>query len=558
MAPAPPGGRDASVPAQDAGLVLLLAFLSLSAFAWARDLWDADEGRYAAVALDMLRAGDWVTPREAGMRFMDKPPLLYWMEMVAFSVLGATPFAARLPCLLGGAVLATATFLFAAAWTRDRRTSWFCAGAAATSAGVVGLSRVAPQTDMLLAAATTVAILGAHRALSSDAARHRVVLGAGIGLALLSKGALGVLVPFLVAVAWIAVGAGMRRVARVAFSPLAWVVALAVAAPWYALVEARNPGYLAHFFVYEHVGRYTRPGHRNFAPLWLYLPVLIAMLLPWTPFLLRARLPAPVDVGGSRPLPAERLAWAWAAVLLLFFSLGRNKLHTYVFPATPPLLVLAGAGIAAVVSGRRPGRAAACAFGAGALVAFAGAAIATGWAGDRGLVAPGMRPVGLPMALASVPMLLVPLAFRATASVARRGAALFLAASLAWWGLDLAAARADPLHSARALAETLAREARPGDAIVSYDRYPQGVRFYADVDVRIAGNQREIVPPWSDRDGRGRLLTKDELKGLWHGPSRVLLVAREVDARAEFPTARFVAGPLAGAQRHDLWVVSNR
>src|SRR5262245_45478897 len=105
MPPAPPVGRDASCPTRDAALVLLLAFVSLSAFAWVRDLWDADEGRYGAVALDMLRAGDWVTPREAGMRFMDKPALLYWMEMAAFSVLGATPFAARLPCLLGGAVL---------------------------------------------------------------------------------------------------------------------------------------------------------------------------------------------------------------------------------------------------------------------------------------------------------------------------------------------------------------------------------------------------------------------------------------------------------------------
>ena len=48
-----------------------------------------------------------------------------------------------------------------------------------------------------------------------------------------------------------------RRVAGVALSPLSIGIALLVAAPWYALSERANPGYLRHFLVYEHFGRFT-------------------------------------------------------------------------------------------------------------------------------------------------------------------------------------------------------------------------------------------------------------------------------------------------------------
>src|SRR5688572_15862213 len=63
------------------------ALIVFVALAWVRDLWDADEGRYAAVALDMRRSGDFVTPRENGMRFVDKPPLVYWAANVAYATI---------------------------------------------------------------------------------------------------------------------------------------------------------------------------------------------------------------------------------------------------------------------------------------------------------------------------------------------------------------------------------------------------------------------------------------------------------------------------------------
>jgi 4-amino-4-deoxy-L-arabinose transferase-like glycosyltransferase len=55
----------------------LLAFAM--AFQGSRAIWNPDEGRYTHVALQMLRSGDWLTPRlhPEGAHF-SKPPLTYW------------------------------------------------------------------------------------------------------------------------------------------------------------------------------------------------------------------------------------------------------------------------------------------------------------------------------------------------------------------------------------------------------------------------------------------------------------------------------------------------
>src|SRR5262245_13051130 len=108
----------------DVARVFLAAFAILAMLAWPRDLFDADEGRYAAVALDMLRSGDFITPREDGMRFLDKPPLVYWAAAASMEAFGPTPFSARIPCLAAGAALAAVVFLFGAAWTGSRRAGW--------------------------------------------------------------------------------------------------------------------------------------------------------------------------------------------------------------------------------------------------------------------------------------------------------------------------------------------------------------------------------------------------------------------------------------------------
>src|SRR5688572_1474649 len=63
-------------------------------------LWDVDEGRNATAAFEMQEAGRWVVPTFNAELRVDKPPLLYWCQIAAYSLFGVNEFAARLPSAL--------------------------------------------------------------------------------------------------------------------------------------------------------------------------------------------------------------------------------------------------------------------------------------------------------------------------------------------------------------------------------------------------------------------------------------------------------------------------
>src|SRR5271157_582383 len=60
-------------------------------------LWEPDEGRYAEIAREMIISGDWITPRDNFVRYLEKPPLVYWLTALSLGAFGQNEFAARLP-----------------------------------------------------------------------------------------------------------------------------------------------------------------------------------------------------------------------------------------------------------------------------------------------------------------------------------------------------------------------------------------------------------------------------------------------------------------------------
>ncbi len=294
--------------------------------------------------------------------------------------------------------------------------------------------------------------------------------------------------------------------------------------------------------------------------------MLPALLLPWAHALVRARLPEPVEGAWLRgPRAAGRFAWAWALGLLVLFSVGRNRLYTYILPALLPLVVLVAARVEERLFGgdpRGPRRLGWWAAGFGAVACTAAALL---WAevpfrlGLRPFKEVRVAAAGGPVLFGSLALLGMPLLFRLLRTPRARATALVGATAIFWWSIDLGAAAVDGVRSPRALAALLLREQRAGADLVCLDVFPQGLRFYEDVTVRIAGKQGEIVEPWAGLDGDGVLLTEEALLALWRGPSRVVLVVRAGKAG---PFARdgaeLLGQGLAGGQRSDLHVLANQ
>src|ERR1700739_762615 len=73
-------------------LAVILASVQIGSLFTPPLLDDADAS-HAQAAQHMAQSGDWVTLKVDGIRYLEKPPLPYWMEAVLYRIFGENVFA---------------------------------------------------------------------------------------------------------------------------------------------------------------------------------------------------------------------------------------------------------------------------------------------------------------------------------------------------------------------------------------------------------------------------------------------------------------------------------
>ncbi len=517
--------------------VLFLALAAALLFGLGgRGLWNLDEGRYSEIAREMLDTGDWLTPRLNGVVYSEKPPLLYWTTAASFRLLGRQDgWSARLPMV--AATLLTCAVL---AWTARRRLgdeAAFWATAAYGSCFYVFTISHVVVTDGLL----TLGICATFAALEWGRDREgrgpALLLGAGLALGVLAKGPIGAVLPALGLGLECLLARSLEPLRRVRGAGLACLVACALVLPWFVLESRAVPGFLRFFLVHEHLQRFaTDVAHRE-EPLWHFPVVLAAGWCPWWAWLWTGGRQGWRDPAAGGTL---RAALAWSAAAVLFFSVSRSKLPTYVWPVFPLMALAAGWG------GRlhAPGGGRSWRLGMGVLIGVGAALAVVSWPGSAsrayGGLAP-MAPVGLAFGLALAGLgILARLPGPAGPWILLAGLLTVEPAVLSQGG------RLDASRCAREAAAAILADDPDGRGIVVNHR---GLRtslpFYLRRRVVLWGNPGEMafgmrqLPP-AERD-RWFLDTAADparadarMAALWGGSGKVYLVMRETQV-AEVP-----------------------
>ncbi|WP_157730909.1 ArnT family glycosyltransferase [Variovorax sp. HW608] len=320
----------------------VLAVLGLVWFATlgTRALVSPDEGRYAALALEMARSGDWVTPRLNGLFYFEKPILQYWIGALAFLGLGVSEFSARLwPGLAGFLTLLAVGFTAGRLWGREAGVQALAVAASMT--WLIGNSHFL-TLDSGLTLFLTLALCGVLLALETPDPRARRrwiwLAWAAMAGAVLSKGLVGLAIPGAVLV-FVSLWRRDMGLCRGMHWASGLVIFLALAAPWFVLVSMRNPAFAEFFFIHEHFARYLTQVHQREGAWWYYVPLLIGGMLPWTgalPWLLRKD---PATQGSSR-ITVRDVLLVWCVFVFLFFSASGSKLPSYILPMFPALALL--------------------------------------------------------------------------------------------------------------------------------------------------------------------------------------------------------------------------
>jgi 4-amino-4-deoxy-L-arabinose transferase-like glycosyltransferase len=336
---------DRSLPVRGTSILLLLTAALLAFRLGAVPLLGPDEPRYARVAVEMDRAGEWVTPTLQGRPWLEKPVLYYWLAGAAYSLLGEIELAARLPSVLAAVVSVGLTALFGAR-IYGAGTGLAAGFALGTAVLPFAYGRAAAMDGLLAClVSAAIALIGLH--VLGVAGRLAVPAGwACMGLATLAKGPLGVVLPGLVLLGWLLTaprGPAARRVA----TPGSLLLFLLVASPWYAAIVLDQGWNFVDVFILDHnLLRFTSTLHAHPGPFGYYVPVLLLGLFPWSALLLPG-------FGALEPRrePADRLLLLWLLLPLAFFSSAGSKLPGYILPCLPPLALIIGRGATALVRG---------------------------------------------------------------------------------------------------------------------------------------------------------------------------------------------------------------
>jgi 4-amino-4-deoxy-L-arabinose transferase-like glycosyltransferase len=369
-----------------AGLSLILLGLAIFLPTLGRLPLIRAEAMYALIPWEMLRSGDWLTPTLNGARYLDKPPLLYWLNMAAFGLGGVSEITARLATFAIGLGEVLATFSIGRLLF-SLRVGWLAGVILLTSIGFFALHEQI-LTDHLISLTLAWSLYFLLRWQQQPRHLYAVAFYLCLALGLLSKGFIGLVFPLAIGGLYCLVVQD-SRLWRFFFNPLALLSFLALSLPWFIVEALQHPGFFQFHILNEQIMRFL--GQRYppdivpfpIAGFWLFVFV---WLMPWAAFLPAAlarlwprrqktgdrrpeteeemedrRLRTGANIPGTRivtenrkpktenhiPPPQEQRQGAiflivWALVVLGFFTLSSSRIEYYSMPAFPAVALMVG------------------------------------------------------------------------------------------------------------------------------------------------------------------------------------------------------------------------
>jgi 4-amino-4-deoxy-L-arabinose transferase-like glycosyltransferase len=311
---------------------MLIALVVYGIIAVATSGWwgviETSEARYAEIAREMYRSGDYVNPSLLSIHHYHKPPLTYWITDIGYALFGMNEFGARFFLQVCFVVQLFVVFRLGSVLF-DERTG-FLATIIYASFPMVMISIRGLTTDAYL---NTFILAAVYTWCKWKATSRPLWLYASmfsLGLAFFTKGPVALIVPVLMMIGM--TGLFPNHITNRIHYLFAIVLCLITAFSWFAYLMHSNKEYIDYFFVRHTVERFAQADvFTRKQPWWYFIAFAPLLALPWgTVFFLRR-----VNVQTTTSIRARRMMIYWIIVPLIFFSLSSSKLVLYVLPLYP-------------------------------------------------------------------------------------------------------------------------------------------------------------------------------------------------------------------------------
>jgi len=325
----------------------MFALLWFMAGTWTHSLFDSDEPRFAEASRDMMVRGDAMLPMLSGEPRLDKPILVYWLQMLGCLLFGVGETGARFPSALG---LALAVAMTVRIGTRVfGRSAGLLAGLVLATCLQANVTGRASTADGLLLGCVMVTIDALHRRVRGERTFATwLTLWLGVAACGLTKGPPGWIAPGMAGIgAFLLIRPG-ERLRSVTGATIGFLLAVGLVLAWAIPVDIRTDGGIFSVALGRHVLDRAGggvAGHGGWAPWWFlyYLGTVLISFFPWSAWLPNAW--RRWREFGLDPRDRALLGW-WIGGTFLFFTLVIGKRPHYILPMFPALAVLVGGAMA--------------------------------------------------------------------------------------------------------------------------------------------------------------------------------------------------------------------
>ncbi len=346
--------------------LLWLILVTAIAFFWhlgSTSLIDETEPLFAEASRQMYVTGDWITPYFNGETRFDKPALIYWCQALAYMIFGVNEWAVRLPSAIAALGLICLAF-YTLYWYQSKRDDlegvyhpsrrWLTAGLGAAvialNPEMIAWGRVG-VSDMLLTGCMASALLCffqgyAEPPESHVKARWYFAFYVLIGLAILTKGPVGIVLPGFIILLFLVYLGNFWQVVSEIHLIRGILVICAVSLPWYALATWQNGwDFIDSFFGLHNVERFTDVVNGHSAPWYFYFIVVAVGFAPYSVYLPVAMLSLKFWqrkswISTERSQQLGLFALCWFIGVFSFFTIAVTKLPSYVLPLMPAAGIL--------------------------------------------------------------------------------------------------------------------------------------------------------------------------------------------------------------------------
>jgi 4-amino-4-deoxy-L-arabinose transferase-like glycosyltransferase len=156
------------------------------------DIMEIDAMQYANMSLEMLQTGSYLQLYDQGMDYIDKPPLIMWLGSLSIYLFGINNFAYKFPALLVLILGIYSTYKFAKIWYSDSVAKLAALLLASCNAYFLMTNDV--RTDGILSGFVIFSVWQISEYISTNRWKNLILGAIGVGLAMLSKGPIGLII----------------------------------------------------------------------------------------------------------------------------------------------------------------------------------------------------------------------------------------------------------------------------------------------------------------------------------------------------------------------------